>query len=130
MIYKVDKQSTFDIIGCCQRQDLPTERIPPMFDTLEIGSTPCDEACQQVGTKDYDPHKARLECQRFRTQLRQQFGEEPEGAKLIIKGNPHDFGTYYEVACKYEMGNEKAEEYAFNCESEAWPQWRDTPVEG
>jgi hypothetical protein len=94
-----------------------------MYEKLEIGSVPCDESCQQVGTKDYDPKAAYAECVRFRAQLRKQFGEEPEGCKLIITSNPHDFGTYYEVACRYEVDNADAEDYAFRCEGEAWTTW-------
>ena len=94
-----------------------------MSDYIEISSTPFEEPCVQVGAADY-PKWARIECQTLINQLRRVRGEEPEGAKLLIRSNPHDFGTYYEVACRYDEQNEAAVEYAFACEnSEGIATW-------
>ena len=95
-----------------------------MTDYIEIGPTPCDEDCQQVGTAGYDPIAARAECERFRELIRKTLGQEPEGAKLIIKANAHDFGTYHEVACKYDDSYPDAVAYALRCESEAPATWK------
>ena len=86
-----------------------------MRDYLEIGSVPADEQCEQLGP-NYDEKKARKECRVFINQLRRIHGPEPFGANLKVKSNPHDFGTYYEVACYYDDENEEAMNYAFNCE--------------
>lgn len=96
-----------------------------MRDFIEIGPTPADENCEQLGP-NYNPHKARKECYAFIHQLRRQFGEEPYGARLRVKSNPHDFGTYLEVVCDYNDNCEESQEYAFKCEGEAWPNWDDT----
>lgn len=93
-----------------------------MREYLEIGATPAEEDCEQLGP-NYDPQRARAECRAFIAQLRRQFGPEPEGAQLRIKSNPHDFGTYLEVACYYEDTNEEAANYAFDCEGKAWTEW-------
>ena len=98
-----------------------------MQDYLEIGSSPCDEECAGVGKPEY-MEKAREECRRYINQLRAQFGVEPEGARLRIKSNPHDFGEYLEVVCYYNSDLPDSEEYAFKCEGEAWPTWREVPV--
>ena len=95
-----------------------------MRDKIEIGPTPADEPCEQLGP-DYDPARARLECRLFIDAIRESLGPEPPGAQLRIASNPHDFGTYYEVACVYDDENEQATEYAFRCESEAPAQWTD-----
>lgn len=92
------------------------------WDYISIGPTPSDEPCEQLGP-NYDPTKARAECKRFIALIRKTLGEEPEGARLAIQSSAHDFGTYYEVVCKYEDGNEAAMEYAFKCESDAPTTW-------
>lgn len=93
-----------------------------MKDYIEIGSSPVNEACAQVGTDDY-ARKARIECSHFIQALRKKFGEEPDGARLYIKGNPHDFGTYYEVNCEYDDEKSESVDYAFKCEGEGPLTW-------
>jgi hypothetical protein len=93
-----------------------------MRDYLEIGSTPAEEDCEQLGP-NYRPERARQECQAFIHQLRRQFGEEPADASLRVKGSSHDFGLYLEVVCYYDPNDEESTEYAFKCEGEAWTEW-------
>ena len=50
-------------------------------------------------------------------------GPEPDGARLAVKSNPHDFGTYLSVVCWYEPGNEPAIDYAFRCKSDGPAEW-------
>ena len=76
-------------------------------DYMDIGSVPASEDCAQVGTEDYRP-RARAECNRFIELLRRVIGEEPEGASLAIKNNPHDFGSYLSVVCYFDDENEEA----------------------
>lgn len=93
-----------------------------MKDTIEIGSSPCDEDCVQVGADSYEL-LAREECNRFIELIRKKLGPEPEGARLFVKSNPHDFGTYLEVACRFDDENEAATRYAYRCEAEAPATW-------
>lgn len=93
------------------------------MDRLELGPVPYEESCQQVGTKDYDSVMARAECAAFRNQIRRVCGDEPEGAKIVIKRNPHDFGSYYEVAVSYDETLKDAIDYAFRVESTDIPNW-------
>jgi len=95
-----------------------------MRDYISIGSSPIDESCQQVGSEDYT-RKAKIECRHYMDALRKKLGPEPEGARLYIKGNPHDFGTYYEVNCEFDDGNEEATAYAFKCEGEGPTTWEE-----
>ena len=62
-----------------------------MIDTLEIGPSPSDENCVQIGADDYS-FLASAECTRFIALIREVCGPEPEGAQLIIKHHRHDFG--------------------------------------
>ena len=85
-------------------------------DYLEIGSSPCAESCAQVGIEDYE-RKAKKECRALMNQLIRIHGEPPPTAKLVIKGNSHDFGTYYELRCVYAIDNEAGTNYALACEN-------------
>ena len=91
-------------------------------DYIDIGCTPHDEQCAQVGQDNY-PEQSRKECRAFANQLVRLFGEPPEGASLVIKSFPHEFGSYREVVCWFEVDNEEARTYAFKLESEAPANW-------
>lgn len=89
---------------------------------MEIGPTPAAEDCVQLGTEDYAV-RAREECKRFIEFIRKHQGPEPDGARLAIKGNAHDFGTYYEVVCYFDDELPESEAYAFGCESDLPDTW-------
>lgn len=89
---------------------------------ISIGPSPCNEDCVQLGSDNYN-RRAREECRRFAAAIRATLGEEPDGAELSVEGFPHDFGTYFETVCLYDIGNEEAEAYAFRCESDAPSEW-------
>ena len=93
-------------------------------DYIDIGSSPAYEECAQVGSPDY-AQRAREECNQFIDLIRRVMGPEPEGARLAVKSNPHDFGTYYEVVCYFDTDNEEASNYAYRCEGEAPSTWDD-----
>lgn len=93
-----------------------------MLDYINIGSSPVDESCAQVGDEDYY-ERSRKECRALIHQLRREFGAEPVGARLTVKGFSHDFGTYHEVICEYDTNSEKAVNYAFSCENETPQHW-------
>lgn len=93
-----------------------------MRDYLNIGSTPPDEDCTQVGAENADA-LMQAECRRYIEALRAKLGPEPFGAILRVKSFAHDFGTYYEVVCYYDDRFEDALEYAFKCESDGPQTW-------
>jgi hypothetical protein len=84
---------------------------------FDIGSTPPGEECAQVGRDDYW-QRARPECLAYIKLLRRTFGPEPDAARLAVKSNEHDFGTYLSVVCYFDPNNEAAAEYAYRCESD------------
>jgi hypothetical protein len=89
---------------------------------MELAPTPVEEPCEQLGP-NYRPEVARAECKAFIGQLKRQFGDPPPGASLIITSNPHDFGTYLEVAVRYDDWDEVAADYAFKLEGELPAHW-------
>ncbi len=89
-----------------------------------VGSSPCEEPCAQVGQDGY-AILALAECQAYIKQLRRCFGSEPPGAALFIKGNAHDFGTYYEVAVRFDEKNRKAAEWADDVAEGSPAHWDD-----
>lgn len=96
-----------------------------MRDYINIGATPADEPCAQVGEPNYQ-ERAREECKRFIALLRKRFGNEPSGAQLKIKSFPHDFGSYLEVVCFYDPQLPESVDYAFRCEGETPLTWDET----
>jgi len=96
-----------------------------VLDFMDIGPSPTDEDCAQVGDPDYR-EKARAECKRFIEVIRQKLGPEPFGARLRVKWQSHDFGSYAEVVCEYTDTEEEAVAYAFRCEAETPTTWTDT----
>ncbi len=93
------------------------------MDSLSLGPVPAEESCQQVGTPSYSEAKARKECQRYIGLLRKTFGDEPDGARLRITSNPHDFGSYLDVQIFFNPTDEKAVDYAYRLEKDAPPTW-------
>lgn len=87
-----------------------------MRDYILVGSTPCDEPCEQLGAT-YDDAKARAEVRAYCAQLGRQFGE-CDRITFRIKGEGHDFGTYYEVAIYYDNADDVASEQAYQVEAE------------
>lgn len=95
--------------------------------TLEIASSPWGEPCAQVGQDGYGI-LAQAECKALIGQIRRVFGNEPEGARLFVKSNAHDFGSYYEVAVRFDESKRKAEAWAERV-SEKYPEkWDETAL--
>lgn len=93
-----------------------------MGDYLEIGSSPYEEDCAQVGSENYRA-RALLEYRAYISQLRREFGPEPAGARLRIKANAHDFGTYHEVVCDFDDTLAGSVDYAYRLESDGPARW-------
>lgn len=94
------------------------------YDYIEIGQTPGSEDCAQVGSEDYAT-KAKLEIARLKELCLKKFGPPPEGAYYYTKPSPHDFGTYYELAIKFNEEIEDAVRYAYHVEENAPSTWDD-----
>jgi hypothetical protein len=95
-----------------------------MRDAIDIGAAPYMEDCVQVITgTDYFP-AMQAQCLRFKELLEKAFP--PVGnTSLFISNNPHDFGTYLEVAVSFNPEDTKEREYAFMLESKAPGTWEE-----
>ena len=93
-----------------------------MRDCIDLGSAPPLEDCAQVGREGYY-ERARRECRAYVGLLRRTLGDEPDGASLSVKSNPHDFGTYLSVVCHFDPDVAAAVDYAFGCESAGPQAW-------
>jgi hypothetical protein len=89
-----------------------------MMDEISLGATPAEEKCAQVGSQEYS-ERARTECAVYRRQLIRQYKAEhecedlPEGCSLRIASHSHDFGSYQEVAVRYNDSFPEAVDAAF-----------------
>lgn len=88
----------------------------------DLGPVPADETPEQLG-KGYNSRKARFEVQVFIRQLIRTFGEPPEGCRLRVGSNLHDFGTYYEARIIYDSQNQSHCEYVNKLDSEYPEEW-------
>ena len=95
-----------------------------MRDCIDLGPAPSEEDCAQVGREDY-PERARRECRAYLSQLRRLLGDEPDGARLSVNSNPHDFGSYLSVVCHYDPDQPASVDYAFRCEGQGPREWDD-----
>ena len=94
-----------------------------MSEYLELGPTPYDEDCAQVGSPDYKI-RARGECIRYRDGLRRIY---PEG-DFRIKNFDHDFGAYMVVVAWYQSQihdeiDKRERLAAFAAEATSIPTW-------
>ena len=89
---------------------------------LNLGSTPCDEDCAQVGQPDYQA-RMRVETARYIAQLERQFPKRPDGCRFAVKGFVHDFGNYHEVVVLYDDSVEAEVEFAFGVEADLPARW-------
>lgn len=94
-----------------------------MSDYLNIGSTPCDESCAQIGQEGYH-QQMRKESRAFINQLERvltaEFGDKV-CVTLTNKSFPHDYGTYHEVCAVYN--DEESMTQAFWLEANTPEHW-------
>ncbi|WP_066722014.1 hypothetical protein [Sphingomonas pituitosa] len=67
---------------------------------IDIGGTPANENCAQLGqTEDFE-RLNRLEVAAYKAALIGRFGPPPEGCELVELRNPHDFGRYFTLGIR------------------------------
>ncbi len=91
-------------------------------DKVYLGPAPAEEECVQLGSDDYD-RRARKECREYIAAIIAVCGEPPEGARLKVEAQAHDFGSYYEVVCQYDGNDPAAATYAATCDERAPQRW-------
>ncbi len=96
-----------------------------MRDVIYLGQTPPEEECVQLGEPGYH-ERARKNCEAYAELVRHKFGPEPEGARLRVLSQSHDFGSYLELVAEFEVGDAEAERYALACDWMGPADWNDT----
>lgn len=90
---------------------------------IEIGSTPYDEDCAQVGTYNYR-ELAKKEMDVFIDQLNRRFPEaEEKGIRFKVKWFSHEFGSYGEVCMYWDMDDPIADEYVYVIDKSTPSNW-------
>jgi hypothetical protein len=97
-------------------------------DILYVGPCPAEEDAVQIGEPDY-AQRAKTQCRAFIEAIRKTLGQEPEGARLSVASQPHDFGSYYEVVVRFDPEDREAAEYAYRVEAKAPTTWTDAGME-
>lgn len=99
------------------------------YDYINLGSAPANEPCVET-TDQYYEIKAFEECSRYIELLNNTYraahqADPPNGCKVVIKRHAsHDFGMYYEVVARYEVGNEPAMRAALWFDVNRVENWR------
>jgi len=94
------------------------------FDELELSTTPTGEECAQVGAKEYDYYElSKMELKAFYHQILRMFPNPPVGVSFKKKSNSHDFGSYYDLAIRFDSEDEAAVDYAFKVENNLPKLW-------
>lgn len=101
---------------CRGRATGPTRKASEQVadDYLNIGSTPPEESCAQVGSDDYY-ERSRAECAAYATMLQRIWSS----GDFRIKRFEHDFGSYYEVVAYFNPDDEHDPRAAAAYEAEA-----------
>ncbi len=97
-----------------------------MINYLELGSSPANEPCVQTTDPNYS-ELGRAECERYRDTLYAAYYAAHPGkecpAVLRVKGNAHDFGTYYEAAVRFDDRDDSQIAAAYWFEENAPANW-------
>ena len=103
-----------------------------MKEDFDLGPTPYDETCAQVGEKDYEEN-ARKECTAYKNQLvrlvsakyRRVLKRVYDAGDFSInsKSNRHDFGSYRSVVVRFNPDNEIAALLACWVENNTPGEW-------
>jgi len=95
-----------------------------MRDSLELETTPTEEACVQVSRDaDYMP-AMREEARRFRALLAQAYPP-PPGCRIVTKSAGHDFGPYLYTSLVFDSEDEIGTAWAYHIEGNTprtWPE--------
>lgn len=95
-----------------------------MKDYIDLGPTPCDEDCAQVGSPTYK-QDSNKETWRYLNGLLKFFGEPPGEAFFYIKSNPHDFGSYSSVVIYFHPDNKEELDFAIKVEQNLPATWEE-----
>ena len=95
-----------------------------MTDYLNIGPTPAEEKCAQVGIDPNYDSASKRECTVYQRMLERLFPiPDTCCAYFFIKSFPHDFGSYREVCVRFDSDDEESSRFAIHVERESPGSW-------
>jgi len=93
------------------------------MDYFDLGSSPTDEMCAQVGDENYRD-LARVELREFKRMMREVHPEPDDAnAHYAVKRFEHDFGSYFELCAVYDEDDESALNWACDAEEKVPAVW-------
>lgn len=96
------------------------------MDFVELGPSPAEERCAQVGREGFDQAN-RDEVRRFIAGVKRYFGERYPGGTLpvsvTVRSFPHDFGAYRECVVVYDEGNQHEVDVAYTIDDKCPTTW-------
>ena len=100
-----------------------------MLDYLNLGCTPSDEDCVQVGSPDYEI-QANKELDAYMAQLVRMFPglETHKHMKFAKVWFPHDFGSYGEIVIIFDADNELEAATAIEIEWNTPTNWDEEAI--
>lgn len=90
-----------------------------MLDEIDFDTCPIEEEGGQSGF-EYGSECQRIEGNIMKRQVERQLGELPPGTRLVLKNQPYEDFSYYQLVFKYDYDDDIANEYANKLEAE-WP---------
>lgn len=103
-----------------------SEKILNFKERLEIGSSPSDEKCAQVGSDNYKERVIK-ELTQYKRMCLNLINSQFENIQIDLrtKSFPHDFGSYYELCVYFDPNVEESVEQAFWLEENVPQNWDD-----
>lgn len=105
-----------------ERQPHPRWILAVSEEIIFLGPCPAEEQAAQLGDPDY-ARDAKTQCRAYIQAIREVCGREPEGARLVVTPQLHDFGQYFEVCVRFDPENEAAVRYASHCDQTSPTTW-------
>lgn len=94
-----------------------------MKNSMELGATPYEESCAQVGDNNYR-EEAADEMFVYIEQLYRKFPDcKSKNVYFKAHWNNHDFGVYGEVSVFWNTENEEADQYAYFIDQNLPANW-------
>lgn len=94
-----------------------------MSHIIDLGGAPANEDCAQLGqTPDFETLNT-LEVMTYKLAIIARHGMPPEGCKLVVHNNRHDFGCYRTLALRVEDEDSEAVEAYAEAVEEGLGSW-------
>ena len=100
-----------------------------MKDRIELGfTTPHGEPCAQVGTANYEKDSM-IEAIAMINQITRRVGRPIGTCRFGVIGCSHDFGTYHDIAIRFEDERPEEVDYVEKVQSLDLENWDDIAIQ-